>query len=95
MIIGLFPIIIIMIIDTITTTIIISATTTTTTIMIIIITINTIITMITIRESVLLRWSAPRQLARQLHHSLPTYLRPKVILMIVIVIISVIDQKAS
>merc|ERR1719264_1524458 len=31
-----------------------------------------------LRESVPLRWSAPRQLARQLHHSLPTYSRPKV-----------------
>ena len=31
------------------------------------------------RESVPLRWSAPRQLERQLHHSLPTYSKPKVV----------------
>jgi len=30
-----------------------------------------------LRESVPLRWSAPRQLERQLHHSLPTYSKPK------------------
>ena len=45
--------------------------------------ISTITIIIPIRESVPLRWSAPRQLERQLHHSLPTYSRPKVAMMVV------------
>ena len=42
-------------------------------------TISNMTTLYLIRESVPLRWSAPRQLERQLHHSLPTYSKPKVV----------------